>query len=370
MPDYPFIDSVKISGFRSLAEIDLDMNKSNNILIGSNGSGKSNLLRFFEMLGWMIRANKLTEFIERHGGADDQLHGGVNNTSELEAVICITTDQGPNEYKFTLTYAHPDRLVLTKEAYRFNPNRNPKANWTYFDSGTREAQINKSHPPSTKTPQTITYLLNHITVYQFHNTSWTSNFHKRWDYQDSNYLRSDGGNLGAILHRLEHEYNSRFELICQHIARVLPIFERFYLEESYGKLLLRWKAKGYDKTIGAHLTSDGSLRLFALITLLNLPERMLPYVLLLDEPELGLHPSAISLIGNMIKVFSNKRQVIIATQSPLLVDIFDLDEIIVLESDRGCTNFKKLNKDQYKVWLDEEYLPGELWQKNVFGGRP
>ena len=322
------------------------------------------------MLGWMIRARNLTEFVERHGGADDQLHGGVNNTSEIEALICIITDQGPNEYNFTLTYSHPDRLTLTKEACRFNPNRDSEAEWTYIDSGTGEAQINKPHPPFSKTPQTITHLLKNIIVYQFHNTSWTSNFHKRWDCQDCSFLRSDGGNLAAILYRLEDEYNSQFELICRHITRVLPIFERFYLEESYGKLLLRWKAKGYDKTIGAHLTSDGSLRIFALITLLNLPEEMLPNVLLLDEPELGLHPSAISLIGNMIKVFSNKRQVIIATQSPLLVDIFDLGEVIVLESNQGRTNFKKLNKDQYKVWLAEEYLPGELWQINLLGGHP
>ena len=142
------------------------------------------------------------------------------------------------------------------------------------------------------------------------------------------------------------------------------------IEESYGKVLLRWKAKRTDKTFGAHLTSDGSLRFFALVTLLNLPPEMLPDVLLLDEPELGLHPAAIALIGGMIKAIAKERQVIVATQSPLLVDAFDLDEIFVLDMEDGRSEFRKLAPDDYRVWLDESFSSGELWQKNLLGGRP
>ena len=133
---------------------------------------------------------------------------------------------------------------------------------------------------------------------------------------------------------------------------------------------LRWKAKGMDKTFGAHLTSDGSLRFFALVTLLNLPPEMLPAILLLDEPELGLHPAAVALVGGMIKALAEKKQVIVATQSPLLVDTFDLDEIVVVELRGGQTQFKRLNPDAYRVWLDDNFTTGELWQKNLLGGRP
>ena len=150
----------------------------------------------------------------------------------------------------------------------------------------------------------------------------------------------------------------------------MPVFDRFQIEESYGKVLLRWKAKGTDKTFGAHLTSDGSLRFFALVTLLNLPPEMLPDVLLLDEPELGLHPAAIALVGGMIKSLAEERQVIVATQSPLLVDEFGLNEIFVLELQDGCTEFRKLSPDDYQVWLDDNFTSGELWQKNLLGGRP
>ena len=175
--------------------------------------------------------------------------------------------------------------------------------------------------------------------------------------------------MAAILLRLEREDTQRFELICNHIRRALPVFERFELEESYGKVMLRWKANGLDKTIGAHLTSDGSLRFFALVTLLNLPSEMLPDVVLLDEPELGLHPAAIALVGEMIKVCAVGRQMIVATQSPLLVDAFDIDEILVLEAQDGRSSIRRFDQERYKEWLNE-YTTGELWQKNLLGGRP
>ena len=132
---------------------------------------------------------------------------------------------------------------------------------------------------------------------------------------------------------------------------------------------MRWKAKGTDKTFGAHLTSDGSLRFFALTTLLNLPPEMLTDVILLDEPELGLHPAAMTLVGGMIQALGRDRQVIVATQSPLLVDTFSLNEIIVLELQDGETKIRRLDPNEYQNWL-KEYTTGELWQKNLLGGRP
>ena len=158
-------------------------------------------------------------------------------------------------------------------------------------------------------------------------------------------------------------------MICYDIGRVLPVFDRFEVEETNGTVLLRWKAKGTDGTFGAHFTSDGSLRLFALVTLLNLPADMLADVVLLDEPELGLHPAAIGLIAGMIKQRSVDRQIIVATQSPRFVDSFDLDEIIVLDFCDGQTECRKLDPEEYRIWI-EEFAPGELWEKNLLGGRP
>ncbi len=372
-----FIEQVHIRGFRSLADVHLADLPMATVLIGANGSGKSNFIRFFEMLSWMLGPRKLAEFVERQGGADDQLHGGNRTTSRLETEVSLRTARGRNDYRFVLSHAHPDRFFVSEECFRFNDSSRPtEARWQHLESGRQEAEIVRaaqSDEPAgvnITTARVIVTLLRRCSVYQFHDTSGTSNFKNRWDADDNNYLRSDGGNLAAVLLRLERQDLRRFELICRHIGRILPVFDGFRLEESYGKVSLRWKAKGTDKTIGAHLTSDGSLRFFALATLLNLPPEMLPDVLLLDEPELGLHPAAIALIGGMIKALTEERQVIVATQSPLLVDVFGLEETFVLDLKDGRTEARKLDPDDYRVWLDDSFTPGELWQKNLLGGRP
>ena len=371
------IESVRIRGFRSLADVELSGLQNANVLIGANGSGKSNFVRFFEMMSWMLRSRRLAEFVGLQGGADDQLFGGNRVTPRMEAELALRTEAGRSEYRFALAHAHPDRFVFTEEAFRFSgTDRQTEARWQHAPSGQSEAAIVDvaQAPPSPganpTTARVIVHLLKSCNVFQFHDTSDTSNFKKRWDVEDNNYLRTHGGNLAAVLHRLEQEDVQRFDHISRHVRRVLPVFDRFQVDESYGKVSLRWKAVGTDKTIGAHLTSDGSLRFFALVTLLSLPLEMLPNVLLLDEPELGLHPAAVALVGGMIKTLAVDRQIIVATQSPLLVDAFDLEEIIVLDLENGRTAFRRPDADQYRRWLDEGFMPGEMWQKNLIGGRP
>ena len=376
------IESVRIKGFRSLADIEIEALPQAAALIGANGSGKSNFIRFFEMMSWMLtKSPSLNKFVQSQGGADDQLFGGAKVSRHIEAEIAIRTDGGRNDYRFVLTCVHPDRFLFTEEAFRFSREGFPtEANWQYLGSGHAEAKIIEagySGEPAAinrKTAGVIANLLRNCAVYQFHDTSDSSGFMKRWEADDSNYLRSHGGNLAAVLLRLEREDTERFERICRLIGRALPDFDRFQIEESYGRAYLRWKAKGMDKTFGPYLTSDGSLRFFALTTLLNLPSEMLPDVILLDEPELGLHPAAIALIGGMIQSLAVEKQIIAATQSPLLVDAFGLDEIVVLEMRQGKTEVRreeneKSKENEYQRWLDE-FTTGELWQKNILGGRP
>ena len=331
------------------------------------------------MLSWMLRSRQLAEFVGRQGGADDQLHGGNATTPRIQAEIAIRTDTGRNEYRFTLAYAHPDQLLFTEEAFRYSrDDLGGDAPWNHLGFGHREALIveagqsqEATQPPGVhpQTARTVTHLLRNCASYQFHNTGVTSNFKKNWDAEDHAYMRTDGGNLAAILHRLEREDLRRYERICRLVRRVLPGFDRFDIAEQYGKVALRWRSGYSDKTYGAHLTSDGSLRFFAIAALLNLPAEMLPSVLLLDEPEFGLHPKAIALVGDMIRALSESRQVIVATQSPLLVDAFELDEVFVLEIQEGRTVLRQDDPDRLRSWLDE-FSVGELWQKNLLGGRP
>ena len=374
---HPCIERLHVRGFRSLADVELCPVAGANVLIGANGSGKSNFVHFFNMLSWMLKSRRLAEFVSREGGADDQLHGGNDITPRLDAEITIRTDTGRNDYRFSLMYAHPDQLLFSDEAFRYSRDDfDTEAEWNHLGAGHREALIVRAGQgnhaglaASRWTARTVTHLLRNCAAYQFHNTGSTSNFKKTWDAGDHAYMRTDGGNLAAILYRLEHEDLDRYELVCRHIRRVLPGFDCFQIEEQYGKVALRWRSHLLNKTYGAHLTSDGSLRFFALATLLNLPGEMLPGVLVLDEPELGLHPKSIALVGDMIGALAESRQIILATQSPLLVDAFELDEVFVLEMRDGRTELKSPDSVQLETWLDE-FSVGEMWQKNLLGGRP
>jgi predicted ATPase len=219
-----------------------------------------------------------------------------------------------------------------------------------------------------KTAQTIVNLLRQCSTYQFHDTSFSSAIHNRWDVTESFRLRSDGGNLAAVLLDLRNSDRKRYELIVKQISRVLPVFKDFVLEEEAGKVLLRWVGRQSDKVFGSHLTSDGSLRLFCLLTLLNLPPDRLPDVMFFDEPELGLHPHAITLVAEMFKRLSKNRQIFIATQSPYLVDCFELENIIVASADNGETVFRNLPREHYQRWLDEEYQISDIWLQQAAGG--
>ena len=374
------IESIHIRGFRSLADVSISDMSNATVLIGANGSGKSNFIRFFQLMQAMLHS-RLGEFVAWQGGADDQLFGGNSRTPRMEAEIRIRTDVALNDYGFALSYAHPDRFIFTDERCRNTGNDYLElTQWLPLGSGHLEANIVvAAYSEETEsidqrinklTASLIANLLRHIAIYQFHDTSDSSNFKKRWDLSDNLVLRTDGGNLAAILYRLERQDVLRYHLICRQISRILPDFDRFELEDEFGKVLLRWKAKWGDKTFGAHLTSDGSLRLFALVTLLNLPPEMLPSIILVDEPELGLHPAAISLVGGMIRSLSTERQIVLATQSPLLVESFDLDEIIVLDLDDGRTIVSRYDSSEFQRWLDRSLTTGDLWRKNLLGGRP
>lgn len=361
------IRSVSIEGFRSLKNIENLELPQLTVLIGANGAGKSTLIHFFEMLSWMLKSKNLQEFVLRHGGGDDQFFMGARKTPRIRAELCLDTEKGQNDYRFDLIHLSAgDTVMVMNEAYRYSNNDiSTKADWTQIDAVSRESSLLEQKD---KTAKTIVALLRQCSTYQFHDTSMNAAIHNRWDVTESFRLRSDGGNLAALLLDLRNTEGKRYELIVRQICRVLPAFKDFVLEEEAGKVLLRWVGRQSDKVFGSHLTSDGSLRLFCLLTLLNLPPDRLPDVMFFDEPELGLHPHAITLVAEMFKRLSMKRQIFIATQSPYLVDCFELENIIVASANNGETVLRNLPREQYQEWLDDEYLLSDIWLKQAVGG--
>ena len=364
------IESVHIKGFRSLADVKLDDIPNPMVLLGANGTGKSNILRFFEMLRETYR-HGLARFVAHRGGADDQLFGGHRETRRIRASVHFRTGLGINDLSFTLSCTDDDRLTFEDEEFHFTPpDRRGGLNYGPYPSGIESGFCHVAHSNNADPrAKAAIHFLRDCSIYQFHDTSRDAPIKKRWDVEDSHRLLEHGGNLGPVLLRLREHHLSKYKLICRHIRRVLPEFDDFQLEEEYGKTILRWRAKTTGQTLGAHLTSDGSLRCFCLLTLLSLPDEVLPRIILLDEPELGLHPFATSLVSHMVKSLSQRRQVIVATQSPHFVDAFGLDDIVVLEMRDGRTETKRFNEEDFSEWLDD-HSSGQLWWSNLLGGYP
>lgn len=327
------------------------------------------------MLNWMMPGKgNLQEFLSlKAGGANAILHDGAAVTPQLSATLRFQTEAGLNEYSFRLFHAALDTFVFAEERFRFSRSTvASKANWIDLGSGHKEAQIVAAADRDDKvavTARTIRTLLRRCVTYQFHNTSDTARMRQRWPIEDSRFLKEDAANLGPFLLRLKEDHPPYYARIADTIRQIMPFFADFELEPSGASVMLRWRERGTDIVFGPHQASDGSLRLFALVALLLQPERDLPSLIILDEPELGLHPFAINVLAGLLKSVSHQVQVIVATQSASLVDCFDPEDVVVVERSGRTSEFRRLDERQFSEWL-EEYSLAELWEKNVIGGRP
>ena len=359
------ITEVSVSGFRSLSHIEKLQLPQLTVLIGANGVGKSSFLHFFEMLGWMLRDRKLQDYVVRRGGGDDQLFMGARVTTQIDAEVHLAIGENVNAYQFSMTHLSAgDSLLVTREAYRTFEEDAADSPWVNLSGFGKESVLPDQDDSAARS---ICGLLRQSTTYQFHDTSANASLRQRWDVSDSVRLRPDGGNLAAVLLDLRENDAMRYRQLVQQIQRVFPTLEDFVLEPVAGKVLLRWRGRYSDKVFGAHLTSDGSLRLFCLMTLLCLPDDRLPAILFFDEPELGLHPHAITLVSEMLKRVAQRRQIFVATQSPYMVDCFDLENIIVADAHNGATTLKNLPREQYQHWLDDDHLLSDIWLKTPIG---
>lgn len=362
------LKSFTLKGYKSIKEISDFKPKPINILIGPNGAGKSNFISFFKFLSWMLNSDgKLQEHVAYLGGANDILHDGVDTTKCIDAHLEIETQQGLNEYKFSLMFAKPDKLVFKEEKYRFSSKEfNTKRDWTNCGVGHEEAKLPEAY---NQTASTVINLLRKLIVYQFHNTSDTAPMRLKWSAADGRWLKQNGENLASFLFRIQKEEKAYYTRIIKYIRLVLPFFDDFDLYEEFGQILLRWKEKGTNKSFNAGQASDGMLRTIALISLLGQNPKDLPAVLFLDEPELGLHPSAIDAVAGLIKAASSHCQVFVATQSISFVNNFELDDLVVIDRKERSSELHRPDSESLQVYL-EEFSTGQIWEKNIIGGRP
>ena len=303
------------------------------------------------------------------GGASKLLRDGPTITREIESELTIQNDAGENQYAFTLLYAADDTLVFANERYRFSMYDSAcRADWRETGAGHRSPQL-LARAAEDATARSIRDVLRKIVVYQFHNTAYTARMRHGWDINDDRRLKEDAANLAPVLSRLREMDGISYQRIVDTIRLILPFFSDFELEVKYGSLLMNWRERNSDLVFSASQASDGMLRVMALVTLLLQPADDLPDVLILDEPELGLHPYAVNIIGGLIRAASQNTQVIVATQSAALVDCFEPEDIVVVERDGRNSTFAHIDAESLSEWL-KHYSLSELWEKNVIGGRP
>lgn len=364
------LKSFSIKGYKSIKEINDFEPRPINILIGPNGAGKSNFISFFKFLSWMLNSDgKLQEHVAYLGGANDILHDGADVTKSIDAEIELETNTGYNEYQFSLMFAKPDNLVFREERYRYSSKEfTDKIEWKSLGVSHKEAKLPLA-PKNNKSALTILNLLKKLIVYQFHNTSDTAPMRLKWSQADGRWLKQNGENLGSFLFRIQNDERVYYTRIIKYIRLVLPFFDDFDLYPEFGQILLKWKEKGTNKVFNAGQASDGMLRTIALISLLAQNPDDLPAVLFLDEPELGLHPSAIDTIAGLIKAASTYCQVFVATQSISLVNNFELEDLVVIDRKGRNSEYHRPNSDDLQEYL-EEFSVGQIWEKNIIGGRP
>lgn len=371
------LSQVSVRGFKSISSDGQTIRFGDiTLLLGANGSGKSNLVSFFKMLNF-IAGKDLQTFIGKQGGADAILHYGAKQTEKLEFEVTLTQGMGDlakrTEYRVKLAHGMPDRLFFAVEQVEFSVANDPKPQHYFLDAGGNESNLPHDRRATSKV---LFGALAGIRAYQFHDTSDTARIKANAYVDDMRYLRSDAGNLAAFLRGLQqHDGNQRYyERIKRHIAKVMPQFGDFdltTLSDNERTVRLNWLEVGRDHLFGPHQISDGSLRFMALAALLLQPPDMLPKVIVLDEPELGLHPAAIAELAGMIRVASKHAQVIVATQSTRLMDEFDIEDLVVVERDEKNrrSEFKRLDGEALAHWLSR-YSLSELWEKNALGGQP
>ncbi len=356
------LETLSISGFRSIRELrDFPMRQLN-VLVGANGAGKSNFVEFFRMLAAMFQEN-LQGFVSQSGGGDGQFFEGPQTTREITATLMF----GANGFQFQLEPVPGNDLVVGKVG-AFYTGDGWKTSWSH----SREAPVGAWLRQKSYFGRGLSFR-GHIheavsswVVYHFHDTGTLAPMRRDGAIEDLQELRPNAANLAAFLRGLREQHPERYQRIRETVQIIAPFFDDFLLsprkkgDEEHVRL--DWRQKGSTFPFQPWHLSDGTIRFVALVTALLQPRP--PSMLVIDEPELGLHPAALRVLAALMHEASAATQLVVSTQSPLLVDHFDADDVVVVRRSGAESLFERQSAADLERWL-EQYTLGELMQKNV-----
>lgn len=354
------ITRLVLRGYKSIAECEIDLGRLN-VLIGANGAGKSNFIGFFRLINRILDQD-LQGAVGDAGGPDALLHFGRKKTEELKAELYF----GNNGYRFTLRPTQDNRMMFAREALWWNQHGDWRPRSGHFESYAEEQK------GRTAIYNYVVPAMRSWRLYHFHDTSRTALVKQVHGINDNEYLRDDARNLAAFLYRLKQHHEPQYKRIVKAIQLVAPFFGDFHLRpkvENKETIQLEWTEARQDVPFTASALSDGTLRFICLATVLLQPEEFVPAAILIDEPELGLHPFAITVLAGLMKAASQQHQLIVSTQSVELVNEFDAEDLIVADKQGQASVLRRLDTAALSEWL-AEYTLGDLWKKNLLGGRP
>ncbi|MXZ41720.1 MAG: AAA family ATPase [Caldilineaceae bacterium SB0666_bin_21] len=360
------LETLTVRGYLSIYDQELHLDRFN-VLIGANGSGKSNLIQVFHLLQ-NIASRKLQLFVGREGGANRLLHYGRNQTTAIDIAVSFTEPPYTNGYQLRLIPTANDSLVFEDESVSFhNTERYEFPLDRQLGAGHKESELQEVED---RIAGHLLSDLNNIHIYQFHDTGPNAQVRQTCKISDNIVFHHNGSNLSAFLYYLERQHPRHFKRIERSVRSIAPFFQKFILHPSRlnsESIQLEWKDIHDDMHFGTSALPDGLLRFICLATALS--QSKLPSLMILDEPELGLHPAAITYLAGLLRKCEHKCQIVSATQSVTLLNQLSPDNIWIAEREGGKSIFKPLVEENLTPWL-EQYSVGDIWEKNLIGGRP
>ncbi len=342
------LTKIVLEGYKSFEKNEINLGRLN-ILIGSNGAGKSNFIGFFRMIQQMLERNgKFQAYISKQGGPDAVLHFGRKLTEHLVLGLYF----GDKGYVATLKPTNDNQLMFADESFFTDSGGKRSLGSGHFES-------NISQNSNNSIDGSVIESMRQWRIYHFHDTSESSLIKRLHSIGDNLYLRADGSNLAAFLYFLKEKHKDSYSKIVNTVRLIAPFFGEFCLRPTPNNpdlIELEWFEKVQDIPWKAHILSDGTLRFICLATVFLQPLEFQPETILVDEPELGLHPYAITLLASLMRSISTKKQLIISTQSSDLVNEFDPEDILVVNRYKRFTEIQRLSNNRLEEWLKEYTL--------------
>lgn len=368
------IDTISIEGYKSFAKVDQFVLGNLNVLIGANGAGKSNFLSLFRLLTALSQGN-LQTFVRGQGGPDSVLHGGRKRTPQLSVELKFAPNGDiVNGYTVALAPTLDNRLQFIKEEPWIIGPRTGGQYAKRYPLGTAHEEARVTSDTANRVSSYVAQWMNRWQQFHFHDTSDGAAVKRPHPSNDNLRLKPQADNLAAYLYHLKGRtgQDAAYRRIVDTVKLAAPFFGGFITREPVPDIVeLEWFEQTDPETpYRAHTLSDGTLRFICLTTLLLQPSYLLPDTILIDEPELGLHPFAINLLADMMKELAQTKQLIVSTQSVELLNALEPEHVVVAQRVNGATTLERLEAAPLQGWLDDYQSLGELWKRNVFGGRP